>query len=63
EVIFGPALAERVTRYFARLATVRPPREEPFQFYVTSFPSSNVGSALTPECDSRPRTGPFSPRS
>ncbi|MEU1387907.1 MULTISPECIES: response regulator transcription factor [unclassified Nonomuraea] len=31
EVIFGPALAERVTRYFARLATVRPPREEPFQ--------------------------------
>ncbi|MED7931965.1 response regulator transcription factor [Nonomuraea sp. LP-02] len=31
EVIFGPALAQRVTRYFARLATVRPPREEPFQ--------------------------------
>ncbi|MGI5274118.1 response regulator [Nonomuraea sp. CA-218870] len=30
EVIFGPALAERVTRYFARLAAVRVPREEPF---------------------------------
>ncbi|WP_214102708.1 response regulator transcription factor [Acrocarpospora catenulata] len=30
EVIFGPALAGRVTRYFARLATVRPPKEEPF---------------------------------
>ncbi|MFI6299386.1 response regulator [Nonomuraea sp. NPDC050790] len=31
EVIFGPALAERVTRYFAQLAAVRPPRQEPFQ--------------------------------
>ncbi|MEU6726319.1 response regulator transcription factor [Nonomuraea wenchangensis] len=30
EVIFGPALAERVTRYFARLATLRPPVEKPF---------------------------------
>ncbi|GAA5059380.1 DNA-binding NarL/FixJ family response regulator [Thermocatellispora tengchongensis] len=31
EVIFGPALAERITRYFARLAAAaRPPREEPF---------------------------------
>ncbi|MFD1538481.1 response regulator transcription factor [Nonomuraea guangzhouensis] len=30
EVIFGPALAGRVTRYFARLAAARPVREEPF---------------------------------
>ncbi|GAB2829703.1 response regulator transcription factor [Actinocorallia aurea] len=30
EVIFGPALAARVTRYFALLATARPPEEEPF---------------------------------
>ncbi|MEU8271547.1 response regulator transcription factor [Sphaerisporangium sp. NPDC049002] len=30
EVIFGPALAGRVTRYFARLVTAQPPREMPF---------------------------------
>ncbi|MET8048402.1 MULTISPECIES: response regulator transcription factor [unclassified Streptosporangium] len=30
EVIFGPALAGRVTRYFARLAVARPVREGPF---------------------------------
>ncbi|GIH92042.1 response regulator [Planobispora siamensis] len=30
EVIFGPALAGRVTAYFARLATLRPAAEEPF---------------------------------
>ncbi|XVQ85422.1 response regulator [Microbispora siamensis] len=30
EVIFGPALAGRVTRYFSRLAAVRPRQEEPF---------------------------------
>ncbi|WP_228641045.1 response regulator transcription factor [Microtetraspora sp. AC03309] len=30
EVIFGPALAGRVTRYFARLASSRPSREEAF---------------------------------
>lgn len=30
EVIFGPALAGRVTRYFARLASAPPVREEPF---------------------------------
>lgn len=30
EVIFGPALAARVTRYFSLLAGARPPSEEPF---------------------------------
>lgn len=30
EVIFGPALAARVTRYFSLLAGARPPAEEPF---------------------------------
>ncbi|GAA3445158.1 response regulator [Planomonospora venezuelensis] len=30
EAIFGPALAGRVTAYFARLATLRPTVEEPF---------------------------------
>ncbi|WP_283135376.1 response regulator transcription factor [Rhizohabitans arisaemae] len=30
EAIFGPALAQRVTRYFARLAVEHPPRPEPF---------------------------------
>ncbi|MDX6743896.1 response regulator transcription factor [Actinocorallia sp. A-T 12471] len=30
EVIFGPALAARVTRYFALLTGARPPEEEPF---------------------------------
>ncbi|ROO86494.1 LuxR family two component transcriptional regulator [Actinocorallia herbida] len=30
EVIFGPALAARISRYFALLAGSRPPEEEPF---------------------------------